>query len=154
MQFNSPTLSWIIRIVFHEQRSAVALSSLLFAHWSTFCCSQQTSSEMSINEAHWALPYNQSHSRWLCTKHFFETSLNMLVVRNPSDSAVAAKTKQKNAADQTEDATWKKKSHWALHHNYLQKPRALYQFIFCHRSPVNPSLVNYEKRKTKQRNIK
>lgn len=131
MQFTSATLSWIIRIVFHEQRSAVALSSLLFAHWSAFCCSQQTSSEMSINEARWAFPCTHSHSMCtfrLCTKHFSEASLKMLVVCYPSDSALAAKTKKHMLL--IRQKTPHKKSQWALHPNYLQRHWALYQFTF------------------------
>lgn len=50
MQFNSATRSCIIRVVLNEQRSTVDLSSLLFAVRSSPCCSQQTSSEMRINE--------------------------------------------------------------------------------------------------------
>lgn len=153
MQFTSATLSWIIRIVFHEQRSAVALSSLLFAHWSAFCCSQQTSSEMSINEARWAFPCTHSHSMCtfrLCTKHFSEASLKMLVVCYPSDSALAAKTK--------------KICCWSDKRRHIKKANGLFTLItyrdtepftslhFFHRSWVNPSLVNYKK-KTKEHKV-
>lgn len=82
MQLNSATISWIIRIVFHEQRSAVDLSSLLFADRSCSCCSQQTYSKMYNNEA-LLFACNHSESRGLCTKQFLRVSLKRAVVCTP-----------------------------------------------------------------------
>lgn len=96
MQLNSATLSWIIRIVCHERWSAADPSSLLFADRSWSCCSQQTSSEMHINEAaHWALSMYPFRITWTVYKALLweRISLKWSVVCSPSDSAIAAKAK-------------------------------------------------------------